>query len=120
MSKIHRHDAESDLADVERWLDSLDPATTDVRATPDLADIGRISLAAERLDEALVSAVTAARVEHHRSWTEIGVALGVTRQAAHARFAKLVEGRAAAPAPSRKAAIGQRRANRPPRARKAG
>lgn len=70
----------------EELLAALDPATAAVENTADLlavADAADILAA----DEArLTEAVEIARA-HGRSWTRIGVALGVSRQAARQRFA---------------------------------
>jgi hypothetical protein len=70
----------------EQLADSLDPATAEVDQTDDLQ---RIATAAEgvRADEArLREAVEFARARG-RSWNQIAVALGVSRQAARQRFA---------------------------------
>ncbi len=71
---------------VEQMLDDLDPATASVDNTEDLR---AVAVAADALatDEArLTKAVEIARA-HGRSWTRIGIALGVSRQAARQRFA---------------------------------
>lgn len=66
--------------------DGLDPATTDVDETDDLKQIAS-ACDAVRADEArLRDAVEIARAQG-RSWNQIGVALGVSRQAARQRFA---------------------------------
>ena len=70
---------------VEQLLDDLDPATAAVDNTEDLR---AVAVAADALatDEArLTEAVEIART-HGRSWTRIGIALGVSRQAARQRF----------------------------------
>jgi len=70
----------------EQLLDVLDPATAAVENTEDLR---AVAVAADTLatDEArLTKAVKIARVRG-RSWTRIGLALGVSRQAARQRFA---------------------------------
>lgn len=74
----------------ERLADGLDPETAEVVSTDDLRGV---ALAAEavRDDEArLREAVEVARA-HGRSWNQIGVALGVTRQAARQRFSHKVQ-----------------------------
>lgn len=64
---------------------ALDPATATVEQTEDLRLIAANSEAV-RADEAkLREAVEVARA-HGRSWNEIAVALGVSRQAARQRF----------------------------------
>lgn len=79
-------------ADIERaarrfedLAENLDPETADAERTEDLREIAAAS-AAMRADEArLREAVESAR-GRGRSWNEIGVALGVSRQAARQRF----------------------------------
>lgn len=69
----------------EQLADELDPATAEVDHTDDLRAIAAVSEAV-RADEALLrEAVEVARA-HDRSWNEIAVALGVSRQAARQRF----------------------------------
>ena len=69
----------------EQLADELDPATAEVDHTDDLRAIAAVSEAV-RADEArLREAVEVARA-HDRSWNEIAVALGVSRQAARQRF----------------------------------
>jgi DNA-directed RNA polymerase specialized sigma24 family protein len=69
----------------EQLADDLDPATAQVERTEDLRRIADGSEAV-RADEAkLREAVELART-HGRSWNEIAVALGVSRQAARQRF----------------------------------
>jgi hypothetical protein len=69
----------------EQLADELDPATADVDHTEDLRAIAAVSEAV-RADEArLREAVEVARA-HDRSWNQIAVALGVSRQAARQRF----------------------------------
>lgn len=70
----------------EQIADDLDPADVEVDHTRDLREIANASEAA-RADEArLREAVQFARA-HGRSWNQIAVALGVSRQAARQRFA---------------------------------
>jgi len=69
----------------EQLADELDPATAEVDHTDDLRAIAAVSEAV-RADEArLREAVEVARA-HDRSWNQIAVALGVSRQAARQRF----------------------------------
>lgn len=70
----------------EHWADALDPTTVEVQ---DLTDLRAIAEAADavRADEArLRESVERARA-HGRSWNQIAVPLGVSRQAARQRFA---------------------------------
>lgn len=69
----------------EQLADELDPATAEVEHTDDLRQIAAESEAV-RADEArLREAVEIARALG-RSWNQIAVALGVSRQAARQRF----------------------------------
>jgi hypothetical protein len=69
----------------EQLADALDPATAQVDHTDDLRQIASVSEAV-RADEArLREAIDVARA-HGRSWNQIAVALGVSRQAARQRF----------------------------------
>jgi hypothetical protein len=75
------------LAETEALLDELDPAAL---ASPeaDTSDLQRIGEAAAHIDtarEALAAAVADARA-HGRSWGQIGMVLGVSKQAARERF----------------------------------
>lgn len=70
----------------EQLADDLDPATAEVEHTDDLREIATASEAA-RADEArLREAVEVAR-GRGRSWNQVAIALGVSRQAARQRFA---------------------------------
>lgn len=80
-----REELERAAAEAEAWLDSLDPVTT---AAENPSDLRRIGLALRELaDEQreLDEAVAAAR-ENGRSWSEIGLVLGISRQAARERY----------------------------------
>lgn len=72
---------------IEGWLDSIEPDPADAR---DASHIRRIIAAAEALgsaDSELRAAVAAARAAGD-TWDAIGVALGISRQAAYQRFGK--------------------------------
>ena len=69
----------------DQLADELDPPNAKVDNTEDLRAIAAVSEAV-RADEArLREAVEVARA-HDRSWNQIAVALGVSRQAARQRF----------------------------------
>jgi hypothetical protein len=70
----------------ERLLDALDPATAEVENTEDLRGVAVAADALAAEEARLTEAVEIARA-HGRSWTRIGIALGVSRQAARQRFA---------------------------------
>ncbi len=69
----------------EQLADELDPATAQVDHTDDLCQIAAISEAARAGEARLREAIEVARA-HGRSWNQIAVALGVSRQAARQRF----------------------------------
>jgi len=87
MTQHIRTDLAGLAAQTEAYLDSVDPATLEWENPVELR---RVSAASERLglaDAELRSAVTAARAVG-RSWTEVGVVLGVSKQAAQQRFGR--------------------------------
>jgi len=69
----------------ERLADDLDPATAAVDHTDDLRRIAVVSEAVRSDEARLRESVEVARA-HGRSWNQIAVALGVSRQAARQRF----------------------------------
>ena len=86
---------------LEAWYRTPQPATTAKPGRGDdaltaLADIG---LARRLLDQAELEAVRSAR-KHGKSWAEIAVKLGVTRQSAWERWRDLDETATATPAPT--------------------
>ena len=71
----------------EQLADDLDPATTEAENTDDLRQIAAVSEALRADQARLREAVEVARA-HGRSWNQIGVSLGVSRQAARQRFSE--------------------------------
>jgi hypothetical protein len=71
--------------DVEKWLDQLDPATLTFRDAKYFRAVIAAHEAVEAAEVALVKAVAEARAAGD-SWTVIGMALDVSRQAAQQRF----------------------------------
>lgn len=71
--------------DVEEFLDQLEPNPADAQDAGPLRAIYRAAQAVKDADTDLHAEVAAAR-EAGVSWTVIGAALGVTKQAAHSRF----------------------------------
>jgi DNA-directed RNA polymerase specialized sigma24 family protein len=69
----------------EQLADALDPATAQVDHTDDLRQIASVSEAVRANEARLREAIEVARA-HGRSWNQIAVALGVSRQAARQRF----------------------------------
>ena len=70
------------------WLDTLDPASTEVEDPVDLRRIGRAVHDLEEAETELRSAVDEAR-SGGRSWSMIGLTLGVSKQAAQQRFGRV-------------------------------
>jgi hypothetical protein len=74
----------------EELADRMDPAGADVLRIDDLREVAIVSEAVRTDEERLREAVAAAR-GHGRSWNQIAVALGVSRQAARQRFADKIQ-----------------------------
>ncbi len=75
------------LAETEKWLDDADPASLDWEDPVDLRRIGLAARSLNRADADLRDAVAAARTAG-RSWADIGIVLGVSKQAAQQRFGR--------------------------------
>lgn len=71
--------------DATAWLDSLDPAATPAENPADLRRIGLALRALADEQREVDDAVAAAR-DNGRSWGEIGLVLGISRQAARERY----------------------------------
>lgn len=84
-----RQELERAAAEAEAWLDSLDPDTIPAEDTSDLRDIGLTLGELVNLQKRLDDAVVAAR-HNGRSWGEIGLVLGISKQAARERYGPLV------------------------------
>lgn len=80
----------------EEWAGSLDPDTAEVEDISDLREVADAADTARRDEARMAERVAIARA-HGRSWNQIALALGVSRQAARQRFAASAEGRATAP-----------------------
>jgi len=80
-----REELEKAAAEAEAWLDQLDPAT--IRGA-DASDLRRIGLALKRIaaTEAELAAAVAAARANGRSWADIAMVLGISRQAARQRY----------------------------------
>ena len=70
----------------EQLANELDPDTAEVDRTDDLRQVFTISETLRAEEAKLRETVNIARA-HGRSWNQIAVALGVSRQAARQRFA---------------------------------
>ncbi len=78
------------LADAaEHWSETADLDAERVDRLEDLAAVGAAAEARDHADATLASRVAVAR-SHGRSWTEIAVRLGVSRQAARQKYSPLV------------------------------
>lgn len=80
------HDIERAAELFTELADELDPDTATVERTDDLRAIAT-AVDTVRTDEARLTEVVELARAHGRSWNEIAVALGVSRQAARQRFA---------------------------------
>lgn len=80
-----REQLEQAAADAEAWLDSLDPAETPAEDPRDLRRIGLALADVAKAERDLADAVADAR-RNGRSWGEIALVLGVSKQAARQRY----------------------------------
>lgn len=84
-----REQLEQAAADAERWLEQMDPVELNAPEA-DSTDLRRIGLALSAVaasEAELAEAVRAARA-NGRSWADIGMVLGISRQAARTRFSQ--------------------------------
>ena len=90
-----KHQLEKAAAEAAAWLDTLDPEELASGATvpADLIAVMRALEAVAAAEQALEATVLAAR-QNGRSWGRIGIALGVSRQAALQRFGPMESGSA--------------------------
>ena len=75
-------------AALEAWADDTDSADLVEIDTDELKAIAQYADRRDRLETALTDAVRAAR-RNGRTWSEIGTMLGVSKQAAQRKYAKL-------------------------------
>jgi hypothetical protein len=80
-----REQLEKAAAEAEAWLDSLDPAETPAEDPRDLRRIGLALADVAKAERDLADAVADAR-RNGRSWGEIALVLGVSKQAARQRY----------------------------------
>ncbi len=76
-------------AALEAWADSVEPEDLKIVDTSDLKAIARLSDQRSQVEADLVDAVRLAR-DVGRSWSEIGVMLGVSKQAAQRKYGPAV------------------------------
>lgn len=72
-------------AALEAWADRVDPADLRTAATDALRHIAELAQQRDDVDAELTQTVRAARADH-RSWSEIGAMLGVSKQAAQRKY----------------------------------
>ena len=92
---VPKHEIRPTDANVEQWLDQLDPSTAEARDAAHFRAIMAANQALATAEHNLRQAVADARAAGD-SWAIVGGALGVTKQAAQQRFG---QGRAIAPVP---------------------
>jgi hypothetical protein len=73
---------------LEEWADKVDVGDLVVADTESLRAIAELAERRGELDAALVEAIRSAR-RADRSWSEIGAMLGVSKQAAQRKYAKV-------------------------------
>lgn len=78
-------------AALERWADEVDSDALVPADTEALREIAELAEQRAEVDAAITEAVRSARAAH-RSWSEIGAMLGVSKQAAQRKYAKLANG----------------------------
>jgi hypothetical protein len=72
-------------AALERWADAVEPEDLRVADTNALRAIAELVDQRQHVDSELARAVRSAR-SAHRSWSEIGAMLGVSKQAAQRKY----------------------------------
>lgn len=70
---------------LDSWADAVDPADLRAADTESLRLIAELAQRRDRVDAELAETVQAARASH-RSWSEIGAMLGVSKQAAQRKY----------------------------------
>lgn len=108
---LPQHETHPTDADVERWLDQLDPRTIEARDAAHFRAIIAASQALAAAEQDLRQAVASARAAGN-SWAIVGAALGTTKQAAQQRFG---QGRATTDVPVTRQPYGPEGAIRPDR-----
>lgn len=84
MDAVTKTRAERSAA-LEAWADAVDPADLRSADTDSLRHIAQLAQQRDDVDAELVQTVQAARAAH-RSWSEIGAMLGVSKQAAQRKY----------------------------------
>jgi len=81
MSKTRAEQA----AALEMWADAVDPSELRAADTDSLRHIAELAQQRDHVDAELAESINAARAAH-RSWSEIGAMLGVSKQAAQRKY----------------------------------
>lgn len=74
-------------AALEAWADRIESSELVAADTAALRAIAELAEQREQVDQALTDAVRSAR-SAHRSWSEIGAMLGVSKQAAQRKYSR--------------------------------
>jgi hypothetical protein len=74
---------------LEEWAERVEPSDLEVADTEALRTIAELAERREVVEEELTEAVRSAR-QAHRSWSEIGTMLGVSKQAAQRKYGSKV------------------------------
>ena len=74
---------------LEDWADRVNPEDLEARDSKALRRIGELAELRERLEDDLTAAVLEARCADH-SWSEIGMMLGVSKQAAQRKYSSAI------------------------------
>ena len=72
-------------AALEAWAETVEPADIRDADTGSLRHIAELAQQRDQVDSELAESVRAARAAH-RSWSEIGAMLGVSKQAAQRKY----------------------------------
>jgi hypothetical protein len=89
MSGAKNMHTEEDVQRAAKLAEEFDPAGVQIDDTTDLRTLAE-AVDAVRAGEARVRELVARTRANGRSWGEIGIALGVSRQAARERFAEKI------------------------------
>ncbi|MGD9703406.1 MAG: hypothetical protein AB7Q42_13915 [Acidimicrobiia bacterium] len=85
---MSKADRSKKLEAFERWAHAVDADDLVVVDTTALKALMELSAQRTAVEAKLADAVRRARADHH-SWSEIGLMLGVSKQAAQRRYGKL-------------------------------
>lgn len=83
-----KRDRTERAAELEQWAEDVDEHDLVVVDTDVLRVVAEIAAERERVESELADAIHAAR-RNGRSWSEIGMMLGVSKQAAQRKYAKV-------------------------------